>query len=98
MSADPKREPGRTEPYVTILERNPKRWARFEACYSGLSLYAATSLYMEAGRYMPDLAKRKGVFLGPCNAEGFRVDATQATHIGLTAGDDTEMELPCPLN
>lgn len=87
------RDPGRSEPFVTLVPATADNKRTFVDCYtSGLVQIATAALYLRAGKYMPNLAKWRGVFIGFCDSNGMRADESVATHIGFTAGDSEEME------
>lgn len=88
------RKPGVTEPYVTLLPATEGNCATLLDAFGPMAPAALAALYLRAGKYMPDLAKRRGAYIGLCDEAGLRCpDNTQATHIGITAGDDDEMEV-----
>jgi hypothetical protein len=92
------RIPGETEPYVTRLPRTEKTERMLRDTFVGsLARPSLCALYLNAGKYMPDLAKKRGAFIGLCDATGMKAGSETATHIGFTAGDLVEMEpLPAP--
>ncbi len=49
------------------------------------------ALYLRAGKYIPEAAKKRGAFFGYCDAEGNHLSASDpaATHFGVLA--DTEV-------
>jgi hypothetical protein len=90
------RDPGRTEPFVTLLPATEENCATLTDCFGPLWKMALPALYIRAGKYMPKLAKDRGAYLGLCDERGYRVaDNTKATHIGITAGDGEYAE-PLP--
>ena len=87
------RIPGRSEPFVTLLPATEENRRVLTDCFGPMAQVALASLYLRSGRYMPALAKARGVYLGLCDAVGMRVeDNRTATHIGITAGDADVME------
>lgn len=92
------RDPGRSEPFVTLLPATEENCRLLTDCFTSQAKFALAALYLRSGKYMPEIAKKRGAYLGLCDARGYRVeDNTTATHIGITAGDDEHMEpLPSP--
>lgn len=93
---DQPRRPGYTEPYVTLVPATEANCRTLADCFGPLVRPALTSMYLQSGKYQPDLAKKRGAFIGLCDEAGFRcADNATATHIGFMAGDHEEME-PTP--
>lgn len=88
------RNPGTSEPYVTLVPLDESTGRLYADCFTSHARAALPALYLRAGKYIPPLAKTRGAYIGRCNAEGYRVDA-DATHIGFTAGSAGEIE-PLP--
>ena len=92
--SDLTRKPGVTEPYVTLLPATEGNCRTLTDCFGPMAPAALAALYLRAGKYMPELAKRKGAYIGLCDEAGLCCpDKTKVTHIGITAGDDDEMEV-----